>query len=244
MWSTRYSALIATTAALVACNVSSEGVDAGAAAAAGAGGGGAPEVYPADRTQSPLTPYVVDNLRAIAGAAPDAADDVFAKVGDSTSVSIMFMSCFAGDATDLGGRDELQDTIEFFRAGDAAGFDPYQRSSKAAEVGWSAADVLAGEPSGLAAELAAIDPRFAVILIGTNDIDDTDVYAYGTDLLAVADELIGAGVIPLLTSIMPRDDSSAASAPTGPIRARTARPTPSRVHSRPRGWRTGTTFAT
>jgi hypothetical protein len=193
--------------ALVSCKVeSSGGADAGAGTDASVGGGQA-EVYPADRTQSPLTPFVVANLRAIAASNPNASDDVFAKVGDSASVSILFMNCLGDGSADLDGRTDLQPAIDFYAGGDADGSDPYRRASRAAEVGWTAADVVMGDPSGLAQEITAISPRFAIILIGMNDIDEIEVYEYGIDLQVLVDELIAAGVIPVLTSIMPRDDS-------------------------------------
>ena len=79
-----------------------------------------PAAYPAGRTQSPLTPFVVENLRAVRARADDLQDDVFAKVGASSTVSTSFVHCFAGDDVDLDGR-ELEGTVSFFAEGDAGG---------------------------------------------------------------------------------------------------------------------------
>ncbi|HUP21322.1 MAG TPA: hypothetical protein VNB06_00100, partial [Thermoanaerobaculia bacterium] len=136
------------------------------------------EVYPTDRTLSPITPFVAANLREIASRG-SMQSDVFAKIGASATVSINFMHCFAGTAIDLDGRDELAASVAHFAAGDAAGTNPYQRDSLSATVGWSAGAALAGDPSPLEQEVAAISPQFAVIMYGTNDIQLMNVYSYG-----------------------------------------------------------------
>lgn len=192
-------------------NVDARAGDGGSTSDAGPQPGSAPEVYPTDRTLSPITPHVAANLRAIA-ARSTMQEDVFAKIGASATVSINFMHCFAGPEVDLDGRDELAATVAHFAAGDAAGTDPYQRDSLSATVGWSAGMAIAGDPSPLEQELAAISPRFAVIMYGTNDIQLMNPYSYGANLLAIADQLMAAGVIPLFTTVMPRDDSAAADA--------------------------------
>lgn len=168
------------------------------------------EVYPTDRTRSPITPHVAGNLRAIA-AAGSQQDRVFAKVGASATVSSNFLHCFASAEVDLGGRD-LRATVDWFLAGEAGGTNPYQRESEAATVGWSAGRVLLGDPSPLENEVAAVRPRFAVIMYGTNDIGLGDIAAYGAHLGGIADALIERGVIPVFTTIMPRDDSADADA--------------------------------
>ena len=206
--------------AAVACGGGAgESVDAGmvgdAAAAADAGeldAIAAPEIYSTDRSLSPITPYVAENLRAIAARELGLSGAVFAKVGASATVSSNFMHCFAGDYVDVDGRDYLTATIAHFLAGDADGTDPYQRTSLTATVGWSAGAALAGDPSPLEQELAAISPRYAVIMYGTNDIQLGNIDAYGRNLLDMADLLVAAGVIPVYTTIMPRDDSASADA--------------------------------
>lgn len=170
-----------------------------------------PPPYPADRDQSPLTPWIADRLRAIADRAPR-APDVFAKVGDSVTVSRAFMHCFAGDAVDLDGRDALWATIEHFAEGDAGGGDPFRRVSEAATVGWSAGAVLQGAPTPLDVEFDALDPRFAVVMFGTNDIQGRDVDRYAIQMWDLVDRIVDGGTIPILSTIMPRDDDADADA--------------------------------
>lgn len=171
-----------------------------------------PAVYTADRSVAPITPHVAARLRAIAARAPDASDDVFAKVGASATVSRGFMHCFAGDHVDLDGRDALQATVDHFRAGDAAGGSPYSRESVSAVVGWSAQAATAGDPSPLTRELDAIDPRFAVVMYGTNDIQARNPDRYGGAMLDLVEALVARGVVPVLSSVMPRDDDPTADA--------------------------------
>ncbi|MCC7539208.1 MAG: SGNH/GDSL hydrolase family protein [Deltaproteobacteria bacterium] len=170
-----------------------------------------PALYPPDRTLSPITDDVATQLRAIAArAAPDLQEDVFAKVGASSTVSSSFMRCFAGSSVELAGRDALRPTVEHFLAGDAAGTDPYRRESVAATVGWSAWAALEGDPSPLEQEIAAIRPRFALVMYGTNDIQSRDIDRYAENMLDLVDRLVGLGIVPVLYSVMPRDDDAEA----------------------------------
>jgi hypothetical protein len=171
-----------------------------------------PARYPTDRTLSPLTPYVAAHLRDIAASDAKRQPQVFAKVGDSVTVNVNSLRCFDGPTIDLGPYADLQETLDWFAAGDAAGVSPYARDSAAAEVGWSAQAVLAGSPSPLKQELLAIQPRFAVVMFGTNDIQARDIDAYANNMLSLTDSLIAQGVIPALTTIMPRDDDPTADA--------------------------------
>ncbi|MEZ4434539.1 MAG: SGNH/GDSL hydrolase family protein [bacterium] len=171
-----------------------------------------PAVYAPGRDHSPITPHVAANLRAIAARAPAQQDDVFSKIGASSTVSPWFMHCFAGDAIDLDGRDHLWPTIDHFAAGDAAGTDPYTRESLSATVGWSARNALAGDPSPLQQEIDATRPRHAIVMYGTNDIQRRDIDGYAGDLFTLVDTLTAQGIIPILSAIMPRDDDPEADA--------------------------------
>lgn len=171
-----------------------------------------PVLYPAGRRHSPITEDLAAGLRDVATRHPARMDDVFAKVGDSITVGTTFLHCFAGTRVDLGGRDVLQPTLDFFRAGDAAGTTPFDRTSLAATVGWSASAALAGTPSPLDRELAAIEPRFMVLMFGTNDVGFRNLESFTRDMLTIVDRALAVGTIPLTSSIPPRDDSSDADA--------------------------------
>lgn len=180
------------------------GVDAPPGSALG------PVQYPTGRTQSPLTADLVEHLRAIHATATG-SDAVFAKIGDSHTVTTSYLGCFAGTSVDLGGRD-LGATVDHFKAGDAAGTTPYGRVSVAAKIGWSAFAVLSGSPSPLDQEVTAIEPAFATVMFGTNDIGFMRIDRYGQNLAQIADTLLAKGIIPVFSTIPPRDDDAAADA--------------------------------
>ena len=131
--------------------------------------------YPNDRAHSPLTPDLAARLRAVATRGAGLRGDVLSKVGASNTVNTNYLGCFAGSNVDLAGRDRLRATVDWFRAGDAGGTDPYRRVSLAATVGWSAWAAVAGNPSPLAREYDAARPRYATIMFGTNDIQARDL---------------------------------------------------------------------
>ncbi|MGK0362431.1 MAG: hypothetical protein ACI9U2_004752, partial [Bradymonadia bacterium] len=51
-------------------------------------------------------------------------------------------------------------------------------------------------------------PRFATIQYGTNDVGIVALDTYGDNLLTVVDTLLDQGVIPVLSTVMPRGDSA------------------------------------
>ncbi len=172
-----------------------------------------PELYPDDRTQSPITQFVADNMRAIA-AAPAGADKdphVFAKIGGSTTASVNYMQCFALDATiqDLPAEPTLQSTIEHFRMTDLGGVTAFNRVSLAAMPGWSSEELYTGMPSPVEAEVTEIKPRFASLLIGTHDLDleqPAQLWPFSDHVLDIVDSLLAAGVIPIVSTIPQRTD--------------------------------------
>ena len=169
--------------------------------------------YLADAVHSPLTPYVAANLRAIAASAAR-QDDVFMKVGASSTVNTNTLTCFASPGeVELDGRDALQATIDHFVMGDAAGSTPFDRATEAALSGRSAGWALDGDPSPLEREIAAINPRFALIHYGTNDMQlgtsyRSALYPFADRFLQLVDVNIEQGIVPLLFTIFPRGDNA------------------------------------
>ena len=192
-----------------------------------AGSGGTPDPwaalparYPPDQVLSPITPVVADELRAIAAAVPGRDAHVFMKAGASGTVSPNLLHCFAGlpgafYTVELGGETDLEATIDHFRAGDAAGTTPFDRPTLCAQVGKTAAWALGGSPSPLESEIAAVDPRFAVVNYGTNDMQMGTTYRsalfpFFANHSTLVDRLLAEGIVPLVSGLGPRGDSIAA----------------------------------
>jgi lysophospholipase L1-like esterase len=169
-----------------------------------------PAFYPADRTHSPITPFVADALR-------DAMDldngrpDVFAKVGDSLTDSSSALACFAGDSVALGDHGDLEGSWLHFLDGDAAGSTPFDRWSLAAEGGMTANWAISGAPSPLDQEISAISPSIALVQYGTNDMGMGTTHAsamwgYYEDMVALVDTCLDHGIVPVLMTIPHRGD--------------------------------------
>ena len=169
---------------------------------------GEPTPYPFNRTHSPIDANVARRLREIAARDPSLRRDAFAKIGDSMTASDDFMRCFAQPSLVLGEHVELLPVIERFRAPSAAGEDSFRRRSAAAKIGWSAWQVLEGNPSPIERELKAVRPRFALLQFGTNDLELGKMKHFALRLLDVTDALVARGVIPVLFTIPRRQDSS------------------------------------
>ena len=171
--------------------------------------------YSADALRSPITATVVDAMRAIAAVSSTPADTVFMKVGASGTVNNSFLDCFAGNDIDLDGRTSLQPTIDHFDAIAAGNESSWNRTTLAAMVGRSAVWVIGGDPSPLDEEIAAINPRFALVNYGTNDMGlgstyETALWPFVANFVALLDQLEARGIIPIVTGLNPRSDSVAA----------------------------------
>lgn len=165
--------------------------------------------YPAGQRHSPIDAAIASRLQSIvAGNAR-----VFAKVGDSITVDAAFFACFAGTSIDFAGRADLADAHSYFAAGNAGGSSPFSRTSLSAIRGVTTQGILSGSPSPLSRELTAIDPQFAVIMLGTNDIRAGRTYdAFGADLWTIIDQTIASGAIPILSTMPPNNADSTADA--------------------------------
>jgi GDSL-like Lipase/Acylhydrolase family len=182
--------------------------DVGEGEGAGEGEGETPHMPARYRSlHAPMTQFVVDRLRTVRAGQTNKRDAVFAKVGDSMTVSTNYLQCFASDAVELGTLD-VDETRLFF----ASDIDSYRRVSAAATVGWSSSAAIAGQPSPLDVEIDTIQPRFAVVQFGTNDVGFRTITAFANDMTTIVDGLLGRGVIPVVVTMPPRDDDSEADA--------------------------------
>jgi len=171
----------------------------------------APARYPEGRIHSPITPFVVDHLKAITTSNASLQNNVFMKVGDSITVDQRFLTCLA-DEVSLPNAD-LTAAASYFREGNAAGATPFDRDSLAALGGRSASWAISGDPSPIVEEISAISPRFAIIMFGTNDVgwypDDRPAMLrwYANAMIQLVDGLPPKGIIPILSSIPRRGDN-------------------------------------
>lgn len=171
-----------------------------------------PELYPTDRTHSPISTYVADRLRGIA-TAPGGVDKqaaVFAKIGGQTTASANYMQCFASDAAIEDLPAELIPTLTFFRSFDLGmGVTSFDRVSAAAGAGFTSTSLASGAPTPIEVEVAATLPRFAYILVGTHDLEEdqpAELYTFADNLLDAVDRLLVVGVVPILSTIPQRSD--------------------------------------
>lgn len=146
---------------------------------------------------------------------------VFAKIGDSITASPSFLQALACQPPRLGAWEELRGTLEFFgktsvpRGSEEAqcpASNSYSRLGVAAVGGWRAADALLPRESlpecqGLPAvscELQLLRPSIALIMFGTNDLEDFTAVQFRRDLASLARLVSGAGTIPVISTIPPR----------------------------------------
>lgn len=171
-----------------------------------------PAFYPEGQVHSPINEFGLSVMRDIAARNADQADDVFMKVGASSTASSNTLHCFASDQVDLGDYTELADPLAYFLNGDAAGSTPFDRDTLAAISGKTASWAIDGPVQD---EMAAISPRFAIIHYGTNDMGmgstyESALYPFHEDMEALLEIVTEEGVVPILTGISPRLDSSSA----------------------------------
>jgi hypothetical protein len=154
---------------------------------------------------------------------------VLARVGDSITASGSFLSDIGDGRAELGSHTELAAIIRYYRAvtvdrDGGRAHNSLNRKSLAARAGWTGADILGlrgtdGSPAPLLQEYAAVNPAVALIMFGTNDLDQTGTDYFSANLEAVITTTLGEGIIPILSTIPDRMDSPQAIARTPPFNA-------------------------
>lgn len=79
-------------------------------------------------------------------------------------------------------------------------------------VGWAARGPITGDPTPLDVELDAVNPRYATLMFGTNDVGYRSADLFGSDLWTIVDLLLARGVIPVMSTIPPLDADPTADA--------------------------------
>lgn len=152
----------------------------------------------------PILPEVSQRLVGVyqIGQALGNNNNVMVKVGDSNSVSGLYLSPIADGDYDLGAYDFLQETIDFFS-------DSFDNRSVAAQVGLNAFSVFdpiwafntcEANESPLACEYRLSRPSVAVIMFGQNDTRVLNSEDFESQMRLIVETSLEFGVIPLLVT--------------------------------------------
>jgi hypothetical protein len=170
----------------------------------------APTRYPGDQLLSPVTEYSVQKMKEIMAKNNGRAGNVFAKIGDSHFAPYsLFMYCFAKNSVNLGDATFLQKVIDTFKGGNP---NPFSRDSESAVVGKTAK--WANDGGYITKEISKMNPRFAFIGYGTNDMGAysnndgwfTSLENYYNQYKKSLSTIINAGVIPMVVGTGLRND--------------------------------------
>jgi lysophospholipase L1-like esterase len=156
-----------------------------------------------------------DHAREIylAGQARGQQANVFAKVGDSITVSPQFLTPIGYGQFNLRDYAYLADVVHFYGGGWARTGNAFVNTSLAAKGGWSTFSVLAGSlsdktycrpaESPLLCEYRLTRPAVALIMLGTNDVLGTHDDAYVANLRRIVADTAAQGILPVLSTLPP-----------------------------------------
>ncbi len=176
-------------------------------------------LFPGGTSESRLSPDVIAHVQQIfaAGQARGNHADVFAKVGDSLTVSSLTLHPLGVGVYNLGDYDYLQGVIDFYAGGQTRdGRNSFNDDSVAAGIGWTTYRVLdpeedkpelcLPEESPLLCEYRLLQPSVSLIMFGTNDVSILESRHYRANLNRIIDLSEAQGIIPVLTTIPLRVD--------------------------------------
>ncbi|MEP7293712.1 MAG: GDSL-type esterase/lipase family protein [Chloroflexota bacterium] len=171
-----------------------------------------------------LSDDVVAHIRQVyaAGQARGNTANVFAKVGDSITVSTLTLHPLGVGLYELGDYGYLRSVIDFYAAGETRdGHNSFNEESVAAGIGWTTyrvLDPLESDPavcltdeSPLLCEYRLLKPSVALIMFGTNDVSILEAQNFRANLERIVQLSEGQGIIPVLTTIPDRVDYEARS---------------------------------
>jgi hypothetical protein len=177
------------------------------------------ELTPLASIDIPLSEPVIAQIQAIfaRGQLLGNQPDVFAKVGDSITVSHHFLYGFGLGTYNLGDYDYLQPVIDFYGQATARDNNSFANSSLAAVEGWGAwaaletgkgDEIACAGQKPLECEYDWLRPSVALIMYGTNDVGYRTEEAYYADLSAIVAISMERGIIPILSTIPNRPDEA------------------------------------
>ncbi len=174
--------------------------------------------FPAESAYLRLPPEVVDHVQQVyaEGQAQGKRADIFAKVGDSITVSHMALNPIGDGVYNLGDYPYLQDVIDYYSTAQTRdGHNSFNEDSLAAKVGWTSSRVLdpeAGNPASclpdeapLLCEYRLLQPSVALIMFGTNDVSALTADQYRANLSRIVEISEAEGIIPILSTIPVRE---------------------------------------
>lgn len=140
--------------------------------------------------------------------------NVFSKIGDSITVSPVFLTALGLGTYTLHEHAELQPVIDYYLSANARQDEnSFAYNSLSAKVGWRARAVLSPasadlafcqpDESPLACEYRVVRPAVALIMLGTNDVPFTPVDEYEADMRRVIEFTLERGVIPVISTLPP-----------------------------------------
>lgn len=159
------------------------------------------------RAIPPLNPATIAHVRTLYGAAVRARlrPDVFAKIGDSITESGSFAHDIGHGWIELGEFERLDAVVRRFsrRAFSSNREDnSFSRASAAATAGWTTEDLLAGgDACPVERELRALRPAFAIVMIGTNDVERVDAETFERNLREILRRVEARGAISIVSTI-------------------------------------------
>jgi hypothetical protein len=177
------------------------------------------ELTPQSNPDIPLSEAVTEQLQAIfaRGQLLGNQANVFAKVGDSITVSQNFLYGFGLGSYNLGEYSYLQSVVDFYGQAIARDSNSFANTSLAAAEGWAAWAVLDASMGDeiacpgvrpLNCEYNSLRPSVALIMFGTNDVGYRTEEDYYADLSAIVAISIEQGIIPVLSTIPNRPDQA------------------------------------
>lgn len=139
--------------------------------------------------------------------------DVFSKVGDSITVSELFLKSFGRGDYNLRDYANLQPVIDYYSQTVARTGNSFSNTTLAAKVGWPAQALLnpdAADPdqcwegeSPLVCEYRYSKPSIAIIMLGTNDVPSTPLQSYEREMRQIIEATMELGIVPIVSTIPP-----------------------------------------
>jgi len=140
--------------------------------------------------------------------------NVFSKVGDSITLSAVFLNPIGNGQYNLHDYAGLQPVIDYFSAQAARGdANSFANTPLAAKVGWRARALLSpgladpalcqADEGPLACEYRLVRPSVALIMLGTNDVVSTPDGPFEADMRQVIELTVAKGIVPVLSTIPP-----------------------------------------